>query len=468
MAQWHRERSHFLASAPDTVFEAVRDLSRTHEWMRTFHGFKLRDQPGQVGTKVDFLPPGDKLSILHQRTAPAGSITVLDVKARSITFTQPQPGGRLSITWRVEPAVDGSTVTIAVDIEGPLRLAFAKTVAEPLLADFPIAVARLYRIISSTIPTTAPIKCVIAGGRGYLGRQLTADLVTRGHDVFVLTRSFEEDFPAPQLLWDGKTVGAWADVLRSSKKPVSLVNLAGEHVDVEPSEENIERLRRSRIDSTAVLKQAVDKMDKPLDTWVQSSTTAIYGDAGETRLTEASPLPTGAKALPQQTGIARAWEQAAQGANAEHFCILRTSLVFGSDAPLLKRLRMLAETGLGGPIAGGQQWVSWIHVHDWLKLVRTVLGIEGNRPPQGPIHAATPEPIRNATMMSVLRDNFAAGFMKKSAAKTPERLLKLGARILGTDAALVSTSRHTTSQVLRDAYFQFEHPSFADAIQQLD
>lgn len=467
MAIWHRERTHYLAASPDAVFAVVQDLSQTHEWMRTFHGFVLHESPGRIGTKVDFRPPGDKLSILHQRTAPAGSITGLDLKARSISFTQPQPGGRLRITWTVEPAVDGANVRTAVDIEGPLRVAFAKTVAEPLLADYSIAVARLFRLVADPYPPQRPIKCVIAGGRGYLGRELTADLVCRGHDVFVLTRSAEEDFPAPQLLWDGLQPDAWADVLRSSHKPVAVVNLAGELVDVPPTEENIERLRESRVNSTLALKAAVAKTGAPVQTWVQSSSTAIYGDGGETNLTESSPLPTGARALPQQTGIAQPWEESAHGVHAEHLYLLRTSLVFGPDAPLLKRLRLLVENGLGGPVGDGRQWVSWIHLQDWLKLVRTLLSIEGNRPTAGVINAAAPEPIRNADMMAALRQNFAPGALKKAALKTPEPLVKFGATLLRTDPALATTGRHVTSQVLKDAYFHFDFPSFGAAADDL-
>ena len=99
-------------------------------------------------------------------------------------------------------------------------------------------------------------------------------------------------------------------------------------------------------------------------------TLAIYGDAGETRLDEASPLADGP---PQMTDVAKDWEAAVEGANASRVVILRTSVVLEKGTPALERLLLLVRLGLGGRVASGRQWTSWIHIDDWLSIVRWAL-----------------------------------------------------------------------------------------------
>ncbi len=244
-----------------------------------------------------------------------------------------------------------------------------------------------------------------------------------------------------------------------------MLNLAGELVDLPPTPENIKRLRSSRVDSTRALVEASAALPRPLAAFLQSSTTAIFADAGEERLTESSPLPVGSRALPQMTGVARPWEEAVAGANAERVNILRTSLVFEQESPLVDRLSLLAQAGLGGPVAGGRQWVSWIHLADWLRIVRACLGLEeGTALPAGVINLAAPHPVRNTEMMSLLRARVAPGVLKKIGLPTPKPVLAAGAVLLHTDPALGTTGRHVTSEVLEAAGFEFEHPTFAGAL----
>lgn len=162
-------------------------------------------------------------------------------------------------------------------------------------------------------------RVVIAGGSGSLGRLLAARLVERGHDVRVLTRRVDPGMPFAQVVWDGRTTSSWAEVLDTDDEAgVALVNLAGKLVDVRPTEANIAELRRSRVDATRALVDASQQLTRPLVAWLQGSTTAIWSDAGEERVTESSDLPD--PGLPQMTGVARPWESATHGANADHLC----------------------------------------------------------------------------------------------------------------------------------------------------
>ncbi|WP_336245021.1 DUF1731 domain-containing protein [Paeniglutamicibacter quisquiliarum] len=236
-------------------------------------------------------------------------------------------------------------------------------------------------------------------------------------------------------------------------------------MDLPPTAANIARLRSSRVDSTRALVDASRAAPAPLAAFLQASTTAIFADAGERRITEDSALPTGAAALPQMTGVARPWEEAAAGANTERLNILRTSLVFEQESPLVDRLSLLAGVGLGGPVAGGEQWVSWIHLADWLRIVRAALGLEGELSlPGGVIHLAAPHPVRNREMMAALREKIAPGPLRRFSLPTPRPVLAAGAVVLHTDPALGTSGRHVTSKVLAEAGFEFEFPDFEDAL----
>ncbi|WP_211281867.1 epimerase [Mycobacterium fragae] len=303
------------------------------------------------------------------------------------------------------------------------------------------------------------LKVVIAGGSGSLGRRIVADLGARGHDVAILTRRVDPTLPVRQLRWDGRSVGDWAAELEGTN--TALINLAGKLVDCRPTRRNITALTESRVLPTRALVAASRELKTPLAHWVQASTTAIWSDAGEIHCDESTPLPTG---LPQMTGVARRWEEAFEGANTNHGVILRTSIVLDPDSPALARLVSLTKWGLGGRIGNGQQWFSWIHLSDWLAVVRACLDLTpGVSIPSGVVVAASDHPVRNRDLMGILRRQL----HRPSAPPTPAALLKLGAVVLRSDPALGLTGRHATSKVLQDSGFEFRFPTLDDALADL-
>ncbi|GAB48338.1 epimerase [Mobilicoccus pelagius] len=302
-------------------------------------------------------------------------------------------------------------------------------------------------------------KVVIAGGSGTLGTALADDLAQRGVEVVVLSRRPDPGARHRQVAWDARTVGPWPDELDGC---LGVVNLAGRLVDARPTAANVADLRASRVDATRALVAAAARLDRPVPRWLQASTTAIWSDAGEALLDETSPLPE--PGLPQMTGVARPWEEAAAGVNAEHVVTLRTSIVLDRGTPALDRLLLLTRFGLGGTVGSGRQWFSWIHVDDWLTIARAALGLEpGLELPDGVVVAAAPNPVRNDELMATLRR--ASG--RRVGLPTPAPLLRLGAVALRTDPALALTGRHTTSRVLADAGMTWRHPTLAGALDDL-
>jgi len=300
------------------------------------------------------------------------------------------------------------------------------------------------------------VKVVVAGGSGALGRRVTADLAARGHDIAVLTRTPRPGSPHRQVAWDGRSAGPWAGELAGA----AVVNLAGELVDRPATPRNIELLTHSRVEPTLALARAAATLDQPPPVWIQMSTLAIYGDAGDAVLDErAQP----AQGPPQMPGVARAWEAAAAGAAgapAGRQVILRTGIVLDPQSQAMRRLQGLVGCGLGGRIGSGRQWVSWLHIDDYLSIVRACL-----QDPElsGVVHATSPNPVTNAELMAALR----GALRRPPAPPTPTLLLRLGAIVLRSDPALALTGRRCVPRRLLEAGFAFDHPDLEAALAHL-
>lgn len=293
------------------------------------------------------------------------------------------------------------------------------------------------------------MRIVIAGGTGSLGRRVADHFSQVGADVAILTRSLRPTISHRQVIWDGRTVGAWAHELDGAV----LLNLAGELVDRRPTVTNIELLKRSRVQPTSALGNAAATGATPA-LWLQMSTLALYGDAGEVVIDEREAPATGP---PQMTGVAKAWEAAVEPGTADRLVILRTGIVLDRNTPALDRLTKLTRFGLGGRISKGDQWISWIHIDDFLRALDFVIA-DGTI--DGPIHLTSPSPIRNRDMMAALRD----ALHRPWSPPTPKPLVHLGALLMRTDPGLALTGRRCVPRRLLEAGFEFTQPTFEDAL----
>jgi len=297
------------------------------------------------------------------------------------------------------------------------------------------------------------VKVVLAGGAGSLGRRIAADLAARGDQVVVLSRSLSSGGPGRRVSWDGVTTGPWAAELGGA----AVINLAGELVDRRPTAANIDLLTDSRVRPTRALRQAAAGLAVPPAVWIQMSTLAIYGDAGDAVLDEAAPPADGP---PQMAGVARAWETAAIGATARRQIVLRTAVVLDPGSPAYERLAWLTRWGLGGRIGSGRQWVSWLHIADYLAIIRYCLDEETLA---GVIHATSPKPVRNAEFMAAFR----RALGRPAAPPTPRWLLRLGAVLLRTDPALALAGRRCVPASLLGRGFAFCYPRLGPALEDL-
>ena len=300
-------------------------------------------------------------------------------------------------------------------------------------------------------------RVVIAGGSGFLGRSLASHLVDQhGCQVTLLSRNRpRQDGPWSFQSWDARTLDDWSSVLDGAD---ALVNLVGRTVDCIKTPDHKDEILRSRVESTRVLGEAMNRVDTPPPVWVQMSTAHIYGDPPTAVCDEGSAFGTG---LAPEVGVA--WEQAfAEGCpESVRGVILRTSFVVGRGGGALARLGLLARIGLGGRVASGEQGMSWLHQTDMNRLFERSIVDESM---QGAYIATAPNPVSNTVFMRALR----------KAVRMPIGLpafawmVRIGAPLfMRTDPELAIYGRYCVPRRLLEEGFTFEFEEIGPALQDL-
>ncbi|NEE00635.1 epimerase [Phytoactinopolyspora halotolerans] len=290
-------------------------------------------------------------------------------------------------------------------------------------------------------------KIVIPGGTGYMGRALTGRLIERGDEVVILSRGTSTTVPGATVVdWDGARLGAWVDHLDGAD---AVVHLTGKRVDCRPTRRNIEELIRSRVEPVRLVGEAIRQVSAPPGVWVQSATLAIHGEGGDRMITESTPV---SGVGPQQmVQVALAWEAAYREAVelVDRAVLLRIGVAIGgSGDPATERLRTLVRLGLGGTVASGRQWLSWIALDDLLRgLLRAI-----DEPSMNGMYLLTsPSPVTNAELMATLRRLIG----RRMGLSSPAWLTRLGAPMLGSDPELALTGRRAYPERLLAEGFTF-------------
>lgn len=298
-------------------------------------------------------------------------------------------------------------------------------------------------------------RIVLPGGSGHLGVHLARRLVARGDEVVVLTRGAAGMRDGVRhVRWDGQELGPWVATLDGAD---AVVHLAGKRVDAAPTRRNVDELIRSRAGTVHLVGRALAEVERPPPVWVQASTLAIHGDAGDEILTDDTP-PDGLGPR-QMTTVALAWEHAYLTATdqVERRVLLRMGVALGGGDPALARLRQLVRLGLGGTIASGRQWVSWLALEDLLAIFERALDDSSMT---GTYVATSPNPVTNAELMRTLRRH--AG--RRLGLPAPRPAVELGTRLLRTDPALPLTSRRAVPTRLLAEGFAFAVPDLDAAL----
>lgn len=308
------------------------------------------------------------------------------------------------------------------------------------------------------------MKIIIPGGTGQVGTLLARALHAASHEVVILSRS---PAPAPwrTLAWDAAGLGPWAAEVDGADV---VINLAGRSVNCRYNAANRRAIMDSRVLSTRAVGQAIAGAARPPALWLQASTATIYAHRFDAPNDEASGIidPADPKSPPTwrfSIEVAQAWERAALEAPAPQTrrVLLRAAMVMSPDrGGIFDTLLRLVRLGLGGPAAGGRQYVSWVHDADFIRAIMWLI----ERPElEGPVNIASPSPLPYAAFMHGLRRAWGMPI----GLPATRWMLEIGAFAMRTESELVLKSRRVTPGRLLGSGFRFQQPDWDEAARDL-
>jgi uncharacterized protein len=275
------------------------------------------------------------------------------------------------------------------------------------------------------------VHVAVAGASGFVGRHLCAALSARGDRV------------VPVSLRDARAAAA------ACEGADAVVNLAGEPVAQRWTAAAKERIRSSRVDATNALIAGLRDLAAPPRVYVSASAVGYYGASETETYVEAS-----APGDDFLASVCAEWETAANGATSlgARVAVVRTGIALGRDGGALQRLLPIFKLGLGGPIAGGKQWYSWVHIDDLVGIYLLALD-EGS----GPYNATAPAPERNAAFSAAL----GRALNRPAFLAVPAFALRV---LFGDGADPIVTGQRAMPERAEAAGYRFIYPSLDAAL----
>ncbi len=288
------------------------------------------------------------------------------------------------------------------------------------------------------------MRILLTGGTGFIGAAVARALRERRDDVVIVSRGNNGD-----VTWEGVE----AEVERAD----AVVHLAGEPVAAGRwTAGRLERIRASRVDTTAQIARAIERGARKPRVLVSASAIGIYG----TRLDDRTLDETAKPADDELARICAAWEAAAEPARGAGVRVVhpRIGVVLGRQGGALSKMTAPFRWFVGGPLGSGTQWMSWVHQRD---VVRSILFAIEHDSLAGPVDVVAPNPV---TMNDFARA-LGRALGRPAALRAPAFALKLA---LGEGLAqVVLTGQRVSPAKLQQAGFRFQFPELAGALAEL-
>lgn len=301
------------------------------------------------------------------------------------------------------------------------------------------------------------MKVAITGASGFIGTELVARLADRGDEVTVLSRSgAAASSPASSEGWDPMAGPSPAGALRGHD---AVIHLAGEPVAQRWTDDTRRRILDSREVGTRNLVEGlarVPEAERPT-VLVSGSAVGYYGAHGEEEVTEGTA--PGDSFL---SDVAVRWERAADvaadlGLRVVH---VRTGVVLGASGGTLKSLLSQYRMGLGGPVAGGRQYVPWIHLDD---IVGIFVRAADDSSWSGAYNGTAPAPVTQ----KVFAEALGRAMGRPAVVPVPGFVVRL---LLGDMAEMVTTGQRAIPRRAVEGGYTFAHTdldaALADALHQ--
>ena len=289
---------------------------------------------------------------------------------------------------------------------------------------------------------------LLSGASGFIGSHLARALAADGHRVVPLTRTPR----AGSISWDAEAGRLDRDAL-ARVSPDVVVNLAGEPIAQRWTSKRRQRIRDSRVRGTQALASTLAALPQKPKVFVSGSAVGYYGAHRGDELLDESSSP-GTDFLAE---TASEWERATSAASDAgiRVAISRTGLVVGPNGGLLAQMLTPFKLGIGGRMASGEQWMSWIALEDMVRALRFLIDTPALA---GPCNLVAPNPVRNAEFTREL----ARLLHRPAVLPVPKAALEL---LFGTMADnTILASQRVIPKRLAGAGFEFRHPRLDDAL----
>ena len=288
------------------------------------------------------------------------------------------------------------------------------------------------------------MRVLVTGGTGLVGRPACDALRAAGHAVTIVSRE-PGRVPARAIGWDG---------LRTAiPETDAIVNLAGESIaSGRWTAARKAAIRSSRVEATRALVDAAAAASPRPKVLVNASGVGYYGAHGDEPLDETAAAGTDFLAR-----LCVEWEAEARRAEAlgVRVVVVRLGVVLAPDDGALSAMLLPFRAGLGGPIGGGRQWISWVHRDDVVGLLREAVG---NTEYAGPVNATSPNPVTN-------RD-FARALGRALHRPTVLPVPGIGLRLLmGEMATMLLTGQRVLPKVAERLGYAWQQPELPEALE---
>jgi uncharacterized protein (TIGR01777 family) len=298
-------------------------------------------------------------------------------------------------------------------------------------------------------------RIVITGATGAIGRALIRSLRERGDHVVALSRDADR---GREVLGDGVEVHSWPEPTRTPPPDGALagsdavIHLLGEPLAQRWTERTKREIRESRELGTRMVVDgllALPDANRPR-TLVSQSAAGFYGPRGAEPIDEQAE--SGSDFL---ADVVRAWESEADRASQTlRVAMTRTGVVLSSGTGALQKMLPFFRLGIGGPVAGGRQYVPWIHLAD---VVGGLIFCVENDAARGPINLTAPEPVTNAELSRTL------GRVLRRPAILPVPGFALRT-MYGEMAVVVTTGQRVVPARLQQLGYEFRYPELEAAL----
>jgi uncharacterized protein (TIGR01777 family) len=299
------------------------------------------------------------------------------------------------------------------------------------------------------------MQVVVTGATGTIGQSLVGELQDRGHDVVALSRDTRR---AADVLGSAVKIIAWPEPAQAAPPAEALagsdavINLLGEPIAQRWTEEAKRRIRDSRVETTRRLVGAIRELDadRRPRILISQSATGFYGPRGDEWVDEDSDPGTDWLAE-----LVVDWEgEAAQASDIMRVVRTRTGVVLSPDGGALAKMLPFFRLGVGGPVAGGGQYVPWVHLDD---VVGALIACLEHSDIAGAINLTSPTPATNAELSRAL----GRALHRPAVLPIPGFALHL---LYGGMAEIVTTGQRVKPSGLIGLGYRFNHAELNGAL----